>query len=265
MLPASSSSSCHPPVVEGGMVGWNVEVKIVERFVLAAVSSLPPVLASLIASYIPNKPEGVFAENDWNELCGRVAPAPPLPLNIEEIWEGPCPIFPNKKVKDSHVLVYLPLTVDNKPLTLKTLGEIAKQQNIPGSDRGYRYIWDEIVKEMGDQSVGTAGWVLMTKTVINGSRKKSYAIQKTMIKNLAKKVEISYTVPTVLQAVICILTHYMRTRTCLFSDRPRTYTRCQENVCDYQLVVGSFSSTGLGVSGSITSACVGVAALRKFF
>lgn len=266
MSSVSSSSSCHPPA--GGIVGWSVDSKTVERAVLAAGPHIPSALANLIGSYVP-KQEGVFAENDWNELCGRVAPAPPLPENIEEIWEGPCHIFPDKKVKDTHVLVYLPTTVDDKPLTLKTIGEIAKRFFLK-SDKGYRYILDKIEKQMGNQPVTAAGWILMTKTVIDGSRNASYAIQQTMITELAKKAKVAYNVPSALEATICILTHYMRTGTRLFSNNPFTYTRCQESIDGYKLVVGGFSPVGLDVDDDdfdfedVVAGDVGVAALRKF-
>src|SRR5947209_126222 len=111
-----SSSSCHPPA--GGIVGLSVDSNTLEKAILAVMPKDTSVdVVRLMASYLP-KPEGVFAESDWNELGGRVALAPPLPQNMEEIWEGPCPIFPGKRVTDTHVLVYIPTTVDDKPLTL---------------------------------------------------------------------------------------------------------------------------------------------------
>lgn len=269
---SSSSSSCHPITVGGGIVGLNLEGRNVERDILEAVPRhIPSVLANLIASYI-SKAEGVFAESDWNKLCGRVAPAPPLPPNMEEIWEGLCPIFPGERVKDTHLLVYLPTTVDDKPLTLKVLGAIAKQLYFPRSKAGYKYIWEEIMEQMGDQPVDTAKWVLMTKKVIKRSKGASYEAQKTMIIDLANKTNVPYTVPTTLQATICILTHYMRTGERLFSDgQNATYTRCQENLDGYQSAVGGFSSNGLVVYGSNTvdvgnrdNDLIGVAALCKF-
>lgn len=249
MCPVSSSRSCPPHPVNGGIVGWSVDSKTVEIALSAVVPraiTTAPNLTSLLASYLV-KQRGVFADNDWNELCGEVAPAPPLPLNIEEIWEGRDPFSPRKKVKYTHVLVYLPTRVGDKALTLKTIGEIAKR-TFANSDEGYDYIWYMLQSQISDQPVATAGWVLMRKNVIKGSRKKSYADQQAMIVEIAKRKGVAYAVPTTLQATICILTHYMRTGKRLFSDTPLTFTRCQENFVGYQSVVGGFSQSGLRIN-----------------
>lgn len=55
-----------------------------------------------------------------------------LPWNIAGILEGRCPIFPEKRVTDTHMLVRLP-----KTLTLKSLGELAKKY-FSANDTGYR-------------------------------------------------------------------------------------------------------------------------------
>ena len=60
-----------------------------------------------------------------------------LPKNIEEILESTCPTNSNKKVKDTHVLVWMPKTliIDGKEqnLTLKTFGQLLKKKHFPDS------------------------------------------------------------------------------------------------------------------------------------
>jgi hypothetical protein len=85
--------------------------------------------------------------------------------------------------------------------------------------------------------------------------------------NLAKRSGIPYEIPTTPQAITCILAEYFRSKTRLFSDNPLTYTRCQEKVQGYHLVVGGFAPAGLDVDYHYRIYDyddVGVAALRKF-
>ena len=175
-------------------------------------------------------------------------------------------VFPEKKMKDSLMLVRLPKTL-NGQLTLKSLGELAKRY-FPNSDTGYKFIWPAIVNELGDKSIDKSRWVLMTKDVLPESRNTSYAEQQDIVANLAQKNLIGYEVPETLEAAACILAQYFgsNTRTRLFSDSPWTpSTRCKENVRDCQTVVGGFALAGLCVNYYCHDGdSIGVAALRKF-
>ena len=174
-------------------------------------------------------------------------------------------IFPERNAKDSLMLVRLPKTL-NGGLTLKSLGELAKKY-FSASDTGYTFIWSAIIQEQGDKSIDKSQWVVMTKDVLPGSRSKSYGQQKTIIDKLAKTTGVPYQVPTTLEAATCILAEYSRSENRLFSDSPWTYTRCQENVQGYQVVVGGFAPAGLIVVSRHYDSdddSIGVAALRKF-
>ena len=180
-----------------------------------------------------------------------------LPKNIAEELRRSA--FPGKSIRETHVLVIMP-----KGLTIKKLGELAKKY-FPSNTDGYRYIWSTIVDELGDKPADESIWLLMTKDVLPGSRSKSYSQQKNIVAELAKKTGVSYQVPTTLEAATCILAEYSRSENRLFSDRPWTYTHCQENVQGYRMIVGGFAPAGLDVSRDIyVSDDIGVAALRKF-
>jgi hypothetical protein len=197
----------------------------------------------------------------WKTLCGRVDPAPPLPPNFSDIWNGPCPICSGKKISETHILVYIPATIDGKPFTLNKLGEIAKRF-FPKNGKGYKYIWSNIVHELGDKPINSH-WVLMTKDVLPGSRNKSYAEQQKIVAALAEKSLISYEVPETLEAAACILSQYA-SNIRLFSDKPPTYTRCKEKLQGDQVVVGGFASSGLCIVHIDDRDSIGIAALLKF-
>ncbi|HRD55492.1 MAG TPA: F-box protein [Parachlamydiaceae bacterium] len=171
--------------------------------------------------------------------------------------------LPERNAKDSLMLVRLPKTL-NGGLTLKSLGELAKKYFLK-NDSGYRFIWTNIIQELGDKSIDKSHWVLMTKDVLPESKNKSYDEQQKIVADLAEKSLISYEVPKTLESITCILSQYFGSKIRLFSDSSYIYTRCQENVEGYQVAVGNFAPTGLYVYNfSFDSTNIGVAALRKF-
>ncbi|WP_068467790.1 F-box-like domain-containing protein [Candidatus Protochlamydia phocaeensis] len=211
-------------------------------------------------------PKIAFGKKQWAKYFGDVGIEPPFPKDIHKILKSPCPFWPGKKVEETHMLVLIPETINGKPLNLKTWGELVKAPK-QGHATQYKYIWDAIINEHGNQGATKSHWVLMTKDVIEGSRNKTYTDQQALIAEFAKKTEINYEVPNVLDATIGIFMHYIRFGEHLFkADDLWTYTRCQEKAQDWQIVVGGFSLAGLYVrSLSIDFYSIGVAALRKFF
>jgi V8-like Glu-specific endopeptidase len=229
-------------------------------------STLPPLLST---SSVSSNPQTVpfsamaFGKAQWAEYFGDCGAEPPLPPNINQILASPCPFWPEKKVAETHLFVLIPPTLDGKPLTLNSLGERVKRPK-KGHATQYRFIWDEIVKALGQQPTSRSHWVLMTREVIPGSRGKSYANQQALVAQLAKGMD--YTVLSALEAAICVFVHYVRKQERLLSDDPWTYTRCQEEVQGLRLAVGGFSLAGLDVRNiSFGRSKLGLAPLRKFF
>ncbi len=207
--------------------------------------------------------EKAFGKNQWETYFGDIGKELPLPKDIHKILKSPCPFFPGKRVEETHMLLLIPETVNRKLFNLTTLGELVKAPK-GGHATQYRHIWDEIVKEYGNQSPAKSYWVLTIKDVIPGSRNKNYTDQQTLISALAKQTGIVYVVPNVLDKATCIFMHYISSGERLFNDEPWNFTRCQEKAC-YQVVVGGFSLDGLAVDSFVGDNHVGVAPLRKFF
>jgi hypothetical protein len=150
------------------------------------------------------------------------------------------------------MLVFIPEIVNDKPLNLKTLGELVKAPK-EGHATQYRYIRDAVMEEYGRQSNVRPHWVLMTKNVIEGSKKKSYAEQQALIANVAKKTKINYEIPHLLGATVCIFMHYVRSGEHLFfaiEDKDlATNTRCQQTSLGcLRIMVGVFNAEGLAVN-----------------
>ena len=207
-----------------------------------------------------------FGKADWEKYFGDIGKEPPLPKNIEKILNKSCSFWPDKKVKETHLLVLIPKTVNGKAFTLDYLEKLIQKPK-SGYATKYSFYLDCIKEALGDKSY-SSHWVLMTKNVIPCSRAKLQPDGCNLIANHSKKTGLHYELPCELDATTSILMHYVKTGERLYSDEPWTYTYCQD-VDNYgvAMVVGGFVSYGLSV-GSYSS-CYGygtrgVAGVRKF-
>jgi len=167
-----------------------------------------------------------------------------LPVNIYEILKNSNPAFLKKMIMDTHTLVWIPKTIKGKPLTINTFRGLLKQKQLfPVSD-GYQYIWHKIVNQMGEKPV-TPGFVLMSRAVLPGSTNKTYAEQKILVCSMNRNDQILLEIPTLIETIICIHLNYLKTGEFNFNDKPLMYTRCNESIDDFQLIVGAFDSSGL--------------------
>jgi len=202
-----------------------------------------------------------FGLKDWKKYYGCDVEKTPLPKNMWKILTSPCPFWSKKQVRETHMLILVPKTVNGGLLTLKTLQELilhAKEGQAMYNCHSY--------KKFENKSVPKSYWALITKDVLPNSRQKNYPEQKKLIKR-------PYAVPGVLEMATGILVHHVKSGEKLYSDSPDTYTRCKEKISDgrgrdYPLVVGSFGASGLRVFTSLKdsgrSEFDGLCCLRKF-
>jgi hypothetical protein len=196
-------------------------------------------LAQKISENFKKYPKTAFGKAQWAKYFGDVGEEPPLPASIKEILKAQCPVWPDKKVYETHLLTLIPKTVNGEPLTLKTLGELVK--NPPqGSPSRYR---DLSLGQYQDIPPEYSYWTLLSRDVIPGSRSKSYAHQQELIQQYP-----GYEVPHVLDTTVALFMEHVQNGVRLYSDDPWTCTRCQEKYHDQrQLVVGGFAVGGLRV------------------
>ena len=249
---------------------WSVDPRPIYTAVDAAIGTqqkpngLIPPHVDLVVSYL--KVGSVFGESEWKAHCGEVGPAPNLPHNIEYILQSPCPAFPRKKLHETHTLVYIPSTLNAKPLTLNSLGEIEKRY-FPTTKTNDDKISNFIVAELGDRSIEKSYWVLMTIDILRDSRNKNYVDQQTLVAELATKALAAYEVPRTLEAAVCHLTRYLSSLTSSTCFPFCDYTRSQESIKGQQPMVRYSPEKGLTLHFYHTSRVhyhTGVAPLRRF-
>ena len=199
--------------------------------------------------------EFMFGAKAWKEYFGvTVGSEPSLPENIEAILNSTAPFTLDgettpQRIRDNHLLVLIPAKVNGESYSLTKLGELVKRY-FPGNGNkeGYRDYADDVRKQFGGASPSKSYWLLLTRSVLSGSRE-SYSDQKAMIQKYSRQ---GYDLPSGLEAATGILLHYARHRERLFGDnsRSKTYTRCTDTelvVGKWPIVVGGFGASGLGV------------------
>ena len=202
----------------------------------------------------------------WERYFGDVGATPPLPIDIMETLNSPCPFWSGKQVKDTHLLVLIPSHVGGKPLTLDYLRELIQSPKGGGHETKYSFYSIDVRSAIGSQSPSSSYWVLMTRDVLPESRNKRYQAQCALVANHAKRTGLGYEVSGALEAAVVMLLHHVRSGERLYSDNPLTYTRCRDKDKDGDpVVVGGFSSGGLRVNHHDDyDDHNGVAGLRKF-
>ena len=229
------------------------------------LSSKPTAPLPLRATFQANVSTSIaFGKADWEKYFGEVGLEPSLPANIEKILNEPCSFWPDKKVKETHLLVLIPNTVNEKPFTINYLEELIQKPK-SGHATKYSYYWGGAKEAVGDKSY-PSHWFLMTRDIIPGSRCESYSKCCDKIANHRKKTDVPYELPNLLEATASILMHYVKTGEKLYNDYPWIYTYSQDFFEDsIPLGVGDFSPSGLCIGYyNIDGEYLGVAGCRKF-
>jgi hypothetical protein len=261
LLISTSIAICHRQAFKA-----NIMSTAVLGTIQLAVSQLSPKIVAALPLMFPkdfDPKELALGKADWERFFGDVGEAPPIPKGMAEILKARCPFNPGKQVKDTHMLVLIPQTVNGKPFTLNLLQELIQKHKEKEASR-FTYYSDRVKNELGDKQFGEAHWILMTKDVIPDSQSKTYKEQKQLVK---KKGADVYELPRAIEAAASILMHYFKTNEHLYGQDPWILTRCQEAVTENQwpVAIGRFSRGGLLVDDDwVARSIIGVAAVRKF-
>ncbi|MBF5058900.1 hypothetical protein NEPTK9_000400 [Candidatus Neptunochlamydia vexilliferae] len=207
-------------------------------------------------------PSIAYGKATWEKHFGPgsiTEKEPPLPPNIEQILNEPTPFKVegySGKVRDTHLLVWIPSKVNNTPLTL---------DNLEGLFGKYKQYASYVKSEVGSKGT-TSHWILMSKNVLEGTRNKTYDNQEQIVGKYAYK---GYTLPNALDVAVAVLLHQKEKKEYLLPEKPQwTFTRCQEKVNNNQssVAIGGFAGAGLRVSSvgyyCIDDGAVGVRKLR---
>lgn len=197
-------------------------LKSPDRQINTVGSSFPRNISGKIAEDTSSKnviPEMALGKEIWEKHFGSIEAEPPLPKNIDQILNAPCPFWPGKKIKDTHILVLIPKTINNQPLSLNVLDNLARNPKM-GSATELNFSHDKRRVEIGNCASGDTQWALMTKDIVPKSTDKMFQDQVNKLYKYTK----DYTFPEAYEAAACILLHFLSTGERLFSKK---YIRCR--------------------------------------
>ena len=187
---------------------------------------------------------------EWKEAFGvNVGVVPPIPTSITKaLLNSPCPIEPGKLIKDTHVLMLVPKTVNGEPYSALKLDELCSTKKGSGNE----LIYDGYDSWKGQSWASLAQiaseWVLIPKRDPDPAkvdsdkhfRSKDIAAQDEVLRNHYKEYREVKTLEVMTMALLYDLTHKER----LLPD----YVRCEEaNASGGRVCVGLFNANGLRV------------------
>lgn len=172
--------------------------------------------------------ELVFGKQAWEYYFDEIGIEPALPSNINTILEASCPFWHGKKIRDTHLLVLIPAKVNGKHFSLNLLEMLIQHPQNNGYKAQYRHYDRHIRQKIGCYTPLQSYWLLMTRDILPGSSDKCYQEQQQLVDDHANSTGLPYKLPNALEAATTILMHHVRKGEYLFSNAPRTYTRCKE-------------------------------------
>jgi hypothetical protein len=192
-------------------------------------------------------PDIAFGRERWSHFFNcDTGEEPPLPTNIDSVLDSYCSFWPNKKVRDTHLLILIPRRIDGRSFTLDGLSQLTRCDHLENIGTKIWHYDANVKKVLGLQSPTQSYWTLVTRDVVPVSQ---YIINADQSVSLSDHLnQFGYVVSGTLEMATAILSHYVRSNECLYSDASRTYARCQEYVAHQSpAVVGGLSPAGLQI------------------
>jgi hypothetical protein len=215
----------------------------------------------------------------WQNIGVDVGEAPPLPKSLTlELLNSECPLHPGEKIKDTHILVLVPKTVNGEPYSPLKLDELCATRKGSGHKLIYdgadwATAWKE--QDWAKAPQAQSEWVLIPKSDPDPERMrekygeeegdkrhfrgKDIATQQEVHNDHYKEYREVKALEVMTMALLYDLTHRER----LLPD----YLRCEEpSAFGGRVCVGNFPAIGLKVDDEVDAYApdlIGCALARK--
>lgn len=189
----------------------------------------------------------------WRAQGIDVGEEPPIPHAItESLLESDCPLNPGKKIKDTHLLVLVPETVNGEPYSARKLDELCAVRQGSGDDLIFSFEqwsieWKSLPWAVAPQSVSE--WILLPKSDPDGTKvpvEKRFDWQSVQVQQqIHEEYYKDYReVKAIELMTAALLDDLMNGEPRMFEEF--SYLRCIEpNPCGGRVIVGHFSTDGL--------------------
>lgn len=244
------------------------------------VSRLIPDLTDIVASYVLDPKLTTWCTS--LKLIKRLPKKiPPLPRDIHQILNSPCPrkICSKKKPDGTFYTVGEKCTLTLVPEELGTINAFERDVRAYGEKQypenenplQFCYFMDDYRAVHENVLFGPTYWQLHTDSILERSRDKTYVTQAALVDDLARETLVDWQVPGLRDTIATIFLHKIGTGESLFQiendqdEEVHTYTRVKETARHYRLMIGSYAPSGVNVNycPDIYDERIGVAARLK--
>lgn len=191
----------------------------------------------------------VFDEKKWDAYADLTSLgldfSDLMPLTPYEAFKEVGRFFAYLKARNLHVEGDAGVTILTLPqkFSLDVLMNFAQRPKV-GNPVQFKNLDDEKLGELRKQTLSKSYRVIVTNNILSRTRTKNYDKKMRLMEKAGLEL------PTTLEAVTVAVTMFVRSgpfQVRLFSDRPYTYTYCQEKIKHDRMLVGGFNSRGLDV------------------
>lgn len=204
-------------------------------------------------------PRDVFGAEEWLRYFGVELVEPPLPPNFNEVLLGPCPFRAGRTIRETHILVLIPATVNGEPYTLDRLHALIQHPR-EGFASQFEHYHPDFEREWGARAMDIEHpyWVLMTREAVDDSKDYEEAYLRASELANASAALLALTdgqgTPTALEVATGIMLDYVRSGEMTiyrFNNQHSRFSRrceyafCQEVVGGKRILVGKLSLEGL--------------------
>jgi len=221
---------------------WN-EVLQHSKSDLVALACASQSLNKLVKDYAKNYlPADCFGVNEWKSFGADPMVAHPIPLKMIQDFDSL-----------KWMLTWIPETINGQELTLSSIDRFVSDSK---NDKDkFKSIFKNPLSDyvINDKTVKPfkAHWVMLSKDVLDGTRKQNFATQEKLVR------ERGFEIPNLIDVVVSVLLHNLKTGDFMYpdysSDQEPAYTSVQDkNNGGDLIVVGLFSADGLYVGSRIS-------------
>lgn len=195
----------------------------------------------------------------WKQSLGvEVNRPPPLPMHVtEEFVHSDCPLHPGKKIKDTHLLVYIPQTVNGEFYSVYKLESLCAEGKLTSVLRWGRAFSAWTSSRWSRETPEQSEWILVPKGDPDpGSvprykhfRDKTLSDQLNVYDRYYKQ---DYRAATALEVITALTLNFLSNDERLLSD---CYLRTGTEAPGGRAVVGMFREHGLEIYAGNNFAC----------
>jgi hypothetical protein len=186
----------------------------------------------------------------WTLQGIDVGEAPPIPATItQELLESQCPLHPQEQIKDTHLLVLIPKTVNGEPYSARKLGELCAERQ-----RGADMLIDETERSWrceswAAESPTQSEWVFIPKSDpqrVSANEDKHFRLKNVVEQEAVHKAHYTeYREARTLELVTAVVLSYLTHDKKLLPEA----LRCKEGTdIGSRVCVGFFGPFGLWIN-----------------